>query len=468
MASTRITLGLLVVVASAGCKEDPSFRMRWTVDGETLADTTQCAERGMFDVIAFTFDEFGFLADSSRYPCFPGSFANPDAKVGGPTLPPGSYAIKLRGVSRNLVSWIDDVTLEQEIFDADLQGRDYLTDFDFVRCRVGVADPSCRPEDLSCDCKLVEVEEDTTVALDVFALGVPPQCADGIDNDVDGLVDGSDPACAGTFSSDSREDRNVAASEFDVRITLLDGNPAARCSGLGVATLQASMGGRVVAQTNDCDESLRFLAIVDDDLADGPAVDGMRPATVQVDALDSAGNPLTTPVMLPVSVPVDFGDFFTLQADFSADRFLEPIVAPARIRLAFSPYEDGPERSCEAPSGRGFLELTQMRVTLLDAHGGAISPPVVAGGTVLDGSDIACSAQQLTTGALTWGDYLVRLEGLSADGDVCFSNDASLGRVAPSDPVVVVADRVSSTGSCRDCDDDDDCETLSCIDGVCR
>ena len=351
---------------------------------------------------------------------------------------------------------------------AELEGRNYLTDPDFIRCRVGLDNPSCRPEDLSCDCKTLEVKEDSTVDLGVFALGVPPQCSDGIDNDVDGLVDGSDPACAGAFSSDSLESRNVAASEFDIRVSLLDGNPAAQCSGLGIAKLQASMNGQVVATTNVCTQSLRFLAIVDDTLADGPAVDGKRPATVQIDALDSSGNALTTPALLPVTVPVEFGDFFTLQADLSADSFLDPIVAPARIRVAFSPYEDGPARSCDAPTGRGFLDVTQMRLTLLDAHGGTITPPIVAGGTVLDGSDVACSATQLTTPALTWGDYLVRLEGLSADGDVCFSNDASLGRVAPADPVVIVAERVSSSGSCRDCDDDDDCETLTCVDGVCR
>lgn len=456
-------------VAASACKEDPSFRMRWDVAGETLEDPTQCAEHGMFDVVALTFDELGLLADSRRYPCFPGSFENPDATVAGPTLPPGEYAVQVRAVSRNLNRWVDDVTLAQEIFEADLAGRDYLTDFDFVTCRVGASAPSCRPEDLSCDCTTVQVREDTTVDLDILELGVPPECADGIDNDVDGLVDGSDPACAGEFSSDSTEGRNVAASEFDIRVSLLDGNPTAQCSGLGVATLQASMGGQVLAQTSDCEESLRFLAIVDDALADGPAVDGRRPATVQLDALDGSGTAIATPIEIPVLVPVAFGDFFTLQADFSADSFIDPIVAPARIRVAFSAYEDGPVRNCDAPPGRGFLEIAQMRVTLLDAHGGAIEPPIVAGGIALDGADIPCSAQQLTTGDLTWGDYLARLEGLSAEGDVCFSNAAALGRVAPADPVVVLADRVSSSGSCRDCDDDSDCGgTLSCTDGVCR
>ena len=92
MAKAYLLLGALAVSASA-CKEDPSFRMRWTIEGETLSDPTQCAQRGVFDVVALTFDELGFLADSSRYPCFPGSFENPEATVGGPTLPPGNAVV---------------------------------------------------------------------------------------------------------------------------------------------------------------------------------------------------------------------------------------------------------------------------------------------------------------------------------------------------------------------------------------
>ena len=108
MVRALTVFGLLAIAAIGGCKEDPSFRMRWDVAGETLSDTTQCAEHGMFDVVAFTFDELGFLADASRYPCFPGSFDNPDATVGGPTLPPGNYAVKLvfsDGHDSGIFSW---------------------------------------------------------------------------------------------------------------------------------------------------------------------------------------------------------------------------------------------------------------------------------------------------------------------------------------------------------------------------
>jgi hypothetical protein len=457
-----------VVLLGGGCKKDPSFRLRWDVAGEALTDTTQCSEPGVLHIVAHTFDEFGFLVDTHRYPCFPQSFDDPEATVAGPTLPAGEYAVEVRGVTRNFQPWIDDITLEQEIRTAEIAGKNYLTDFEFRTCLPFADEPRCRPEDISCDCTTVLVEDEVTARLETLDLGVPPQCEDGIDNDRDGLVDGNDPACAGTFSADSREDRNVASSEFDVRVTLLGDNPSAQCSGLGIATLRASIGDTAFAQTSDCGQSLRFLAIVDETLADGPAVDGKLPITVRVDALNAAGEPLAETVELPLSVPEEFGDFFVLQADFSADTFLEPIVAPARLRLAFRTYDGGPDRSCAAPSGAGFLELATMRVEVLDAHGGTISPPIAAGEFTLDGSDLACSAQQLTTAALTWGDYLVRVEGLSADGDVCFSNADNLGRAAPSDPVVIVADRVSSTGSCRDCDSDDDCETLSCTDGICR
>lgn len=463
---------LLVGIVGAGlcaCTEDPSFRMRWTLDGEELHMPVQCAEEGVLTVASLTFDAFGQLADVRRFPCFPQDFADPDARVTGPTLPEGPYAVQVVGTNRAFSLWTDDATLAQERISAQLAGTDYDTDPRFDTCTALADAPRCRPEALVCDCKHVDVREDSTIDLGTFELGPPPECADGIDNDRDGLVDGNDPACGELFSLDTVEGRSVAATEVDLRVSFLDRNPAVACTELGIARLEVRLGTEVLAETSSCDLGLRFSTVFDASDADGPPVDGLLPITLTVHALGSDGEPVAEPQPVAIQVPEELGGFFVLQADFPADTFFEPIVANARFIVVYESFEGAPSRLCAPKPTDGELVIDAVRIRVLDAHGRPLSPPLsLDDGTVLDGSERPCPGGVLDTEALEWGDYLVAVEALSADGEVCFSNVDAPARAAPEGTFGVVVPRVSAAGSCRDCDDDADCTTWSCVDGVCR
>lgn len=459
-------IGLLGLAA---CTEDPSFRMRWDLAGETLGESYQCSQVGVLTVASLTFDAFGQLVDVRRFPCFPGSFEDADGRVSGPTLPEGPYAVQVVGTNRAFAVWNDDATLLQEQIAAQLQGKDYATDPEFETCTALTGSPACRPEALVCDCKHVDVREDSTIDLGVFELGPPPQCSDGIDNDLDGLVDGNDPACGELFSLDTLEGRSVAASEFDIRVSFFGGNPAVGCGELGISQLEVRLGDEVLVQSTACDTNLRFSTVFDASDADGPPVDGRLPITLTVRALGSDGEPVAEDREIALEVPEELGGFFVLQADFPADTFFEPIVARARFVVAYEPFEGAQSRLCTPIPTEGQLVIDTVRITMLDAHGRPLDPPLALDdGTTLDGSARPCPGVVLTTDPLEWGDYLVGVEALSAAGDVCFSNLDAPALAAPTETFGVVVPRVSASGSCADCDEDADCSTFSCVDGVCR
>lgn len=466
MNNSRLSIAAALIFCVSACKDDPSFVMRWSLDGEVLEHSPQCSERGVLTIEAQTYDAFGVMVDMRRFPCFVGGFENPDRRVNGPTLPAGPYAVKLFGTNRALTPWIDDATLAQEQFAAQAQQTVYDEE---NQCLALAGEPRCRAEELVCDCLPVEVADEQTIDLADFAIGRPPQCNDGIDNDRDGLVDVNDPACVGGFGFDTLEGRSVSASEFDLRVSFLDHNPLVGCGELGISRLEVRLQDEPLVATTSCDLSLRFSAIIDESLADGPAVDGQLPVTLWVHALDAGGDAVAEPVPVSLTVPLDLGGFYVLQADFPGSSFAEPIMARSRFIVGYASFDGAPTRFCAPVATDGFLQIDRVRISWLNAHGGPLDPPLtLPDGTALDGSEQPCPAGVLTTPLLEWGDYLVGIEALSAEGDVCFSNLDAPSRAAPSETFGVVLPRVSATGSCRDCDTDADCSSWSCVEGVCQ
>jgi len=491
--SSTAFAALVAIGLGAACSEPPSYRLRWSVDEEVLSVPSQCSSVGVLDVRVRTIDAFGRTVDISNYPCFDHDFSNPDRTAPGPSLPPGDYAVEVRGLTRNGSIWTDDAALDGEILNAQANGNDYLVEQQFDLCRppLPIDAPgqdkasdvfTCRPESMVCDCTSVTVEEEKTPTLDSFDLTSPPECVDGLDNDGDGLVDALDTACRGNlFGLDVNEAADITQASFRVAVTFFSGNPDATCASLKASALVD----RVLIELgtkSDETEEYSFETLEDSACDDAPQVfsQTLTPGDykLRVTLLSASGEPLAAArESAALEVISGVGGSFNFTADFAADDFDEPITAPAVFVAGFYGSDDQNIRYCSPGVDNGFLTIDKVRLGVLDGHGAPISTVFLEGsgsgddyepGPPLDGVfEFDCRNQAFTTEPLAWGDYLVTIEALSAEGDVCFSNVDAPTAVPPSASISITPERVSSEGSCRDCDTDGDCGDLVCDAGQC-
>jgi hypothetical protein len=452
------SLAALLVLPTAACEEDPSFRLRWRIcdaedegcgddsDGAAplLSSASQCSSVGIGKVRVTTKDSLGLLADVRERACFLRGFKDDDALVDGPALPPGTYSIEVRGLRRSarldedghsLFGWEDE---EGPLVIHTVEDVDIL--------------------------------EDEIQKLDGFELLPPPQCDDGVDNDNDGATDLFDPACRSPGPSGLEQgDGTVTLTQFRLELSLLNRNPNARCAGLGIARFRV-----VLPDGSDVVDPITCPAgglgtgrpyFFSDVLPEGTS-------SLEVTAVDKDDVALTRPVNL--QLPSDTGEAGTLSfaVDFDDSLFDPPIVDKARFTLAFRPHPDAALRFCDPP-GVENLVIDEIGIRLLDAHGRPLDPPAtmatdspVGPGTTLDGTRFACPNREVWTEDLPWGGYLMEVEAFSPDGDVCFASDA-LTPLGPGENVLFELSRAYPVAqSCRDCNDDDDCEGI-CEDGVC-
>jgi hypothetical protein len=473
----RHTLLLLASATLLGCQEDPSFRLRWAIDPSLaqhqplkpqLASPADCSSVGVMDVEIITRDPFGIVVDRRKRPCFARAFGDPEATVGGPELPPGPYAVEVRGVRRDGVGWVEPLSpLDELELEAD---RGCVPELDVPS---GEQQPSCRLDSLVCDCAFVEVADGRSVRLDDFVLDAPPQCDDGVDNDLDGLVDAFDPACRlGRSRGElyAKEDTVVVPNaQILVRPSLLHDNPVVTCSGLGISRFVVTLDEGSTLAEPICADVLRQVFQASAMVEPGASY------VLQVVAVDFSRQPLTATKELRIDVPPGGGGRFTIDVDFGPEDFLAPIVASSRILPRFSPFEGaGYVRQCSpAPNvdAGGLLELTEVRMRLLGARGQPLSPAAKLSDEVtpLDGeTDLACSST-FQTEPLLWGEHLVELEALSPEGEVCFSNVGDPQLAAPGETALVVPRVFPLPDSCRDCTVDSDCRNPGvCDEGVCK
>jgi hypothetical protein len=446
-----------MTAAVVACAEPPSVRARWSLidrDGEALAATSplHCTSLGINTVRMRIFDELGFYIDDSFYACFANGFEDEDATVAGPALPPGRYAVEIRGVQRNNEPWMPGLE------DADLDG-----DPDEPLAECSVDDPACDPRDIACDCDVLEAREDRTVRLTAFELAAPDECIDGIDNDADGVLDAQDPSCIPGIVP-GVEGNPVSAVQFRVAVSLFGGNTAVDCAALGVTDLRArvcardgddpqapcpdegSLDTRLPCRTGDPS----FFELV---LAEGDYV-------LEMVAQGAADAPRTKVERFDVEVGEGAGAFVPVALDLGPADFDPQIVAPAGfgVRLA----DDG------VPGGRGCastgeVEMTELELELRDAHGGALAEPVLLAmnqtdarfeGLPLDGTPSPCPTAALTTVPQVWGGWSLRVVARNAAGTVCFSTDGTGPggadaplQLAPSSIAVVVPHVLDADGN---------------------
>ena len=145
----RIRAELLVVLALAGvtaCQEPPSYRLRWAIDGREMLDVAACSESGLLEVRVRAYTAPEVFTDERTYPCFSRAFVDPEGTVGGSALPPGRYAIELRGIDRTCDPW--DAEEVQSLEPGAPEPTGCSPDGDVVECR---------PNELVCDCQRLVV-----------------------------------------------------------------------------------------------------------------------------------------------------------------------------------------------------------------------------------------------------------------------------------------------------------------------
>lgn len=456
---------LLGVGLSAACQEPPSYRVRWSIEGRGAPTVVACAESGLFEVRARAFADGpdGFeLVDELPLPCAVERLAeDPDARVDGTTLPPGRYALQLRGYDRTGQPW-----------QAAADGTE--PDPDVTGCTDDAS--ACLPTELACSCTELVVSEGQTVDLPEQVIAAPPECMDGIDNDGDGVVDERDPSCQ-VDAGVAGEGIPVGLTELRLELTLLANNPNATCSSVPLHSLRVEL----------LDGSTSTVVLEQTCQVDRPYLLSLRVPegsyTFSVIGLDAAGEAVTQAKTFDASINATGGSILE-SIDFAPEDFLEPIVA----RMSISPQyvsalgldEGGAPAAargtCSASSTTGTLDLATLRMTMLDAHGGPLPEPVLLDGIPVDGSERDCAATFLTD-PVTFGGYLLQVDALSAEGEVCFSNAEQAEPMRPNETLGVYLPRVYGDDglvpeSCRECETTEDCDPdepgWACLDGVCQ
>lgn len=484
---------MVAVLALAGltaCQEPPSYRLRWAIEGREMLDTTACAESGLFQVRLRAWAGPDQLADERTYPCYSSALLDAEGTVDGSALPPGTYAIELRGVDRTGDPWDEAEVPSLEPDTTDHPG-----------CTPEADVIECRPNELVCDCQRLVVvpegsstdatdatvvEEGSTATLPELVLVPPQQCVDGIDNDRDGLVDVSDPSCNVDFG-DGTEAVPVGVTELRLELTLLDANPAVSCSSVPLRRVQVRYGEGDAAEVvleEPCSLDQPYLASLR--LPAGTAV-------FSAVGLDSGGATITVTKTFEAEIS-QFGGTVQEHLDFGPEDFLEPIVREIRVPPGYVSEVGRQSKvrySCNPPvlapademAGtpaitRGQLVIAGLRPQVLNGHGGALDvPATLDDGSVLDGENVIACSSSLVTAPLEWGSFTMEIEALSAEGEVCFSNvDAPPSLMAPGGVSPLFMSRVyepdgSVPASCHDCEVDADCglgDVLFCVKNVCQ
>lgn len=463
------SMAILALVGITACQEPPSVRLRWAIEGKEMIDAVACSESGLLQVRARAYDGSGASNDGfvgeRFFPCFPSELEDPEGMVDGPILPPGEYALELRGVDRMGNPWDEE---EDPTFGED-GGSESSS------CRPG--SDTCRDNELVCDClPLRVVEEADPVDLLDLVLVPPPECIDGIDNDHDGLVDGNDPACNVDFG-DGTEGVPVGITELRIDLTLLDGTPSAGCNSVPLSRIRIDYQG----------ESGSEQVFEDFCQLDRPYVISLRlpagPATFSVVGLDNDHQPVTVSKSVDTEI-APTGGTVNATINFGANDFLEPIVEEIRATLVFVSQlgsEAENRYSCEPPTVNGvprggLLLIDQLSVELLNGHGGPLDTPVTLDdGIELAGATTIDCRKELVTEDLVWGSYVMVVEAHSPEGEVCFSNAQDPFLASPGDvqPILqrVYRDDGTVPDSCHDCETDEDCnneEELQCVANVCQ
>lgn len=471
----RVTAGLAVALGFAllGCTAEPTTALRWRLadaEGEApaLTSVTQCSSVGVASVRVSTLVGgtdlcSAVLVDEREYACLPEAFALGDP-VDGPALEPGDYAILVQGLRRSGDPWpcgTDDEELDCALDPELVETPGYCVARALVEVSV---DDSSRIT--SVNGEPLAADEPLEVVLEA-----PPECDDGIDNDGDGKVDGTDVACL--LAPEGPESADASVTFFQPTVSFL-GTEGVKPVNVEVNFLDVELDGEPLAyiSRNQLDYSSweYELPLLFASLEEGEhefSITGVRRFGLGDET------PVTQPLTRVFSTTAGFPpDNF----DFASEDFLAPLVYPFALNLTLTLGPDSfSAYACELGGLAGpLLERMWIRVTdeadiPLDAATLGLNVAAVdeAGGWV----SFDCPATILRSAALDWGRYSIQVEG-RIGGETCFESGAAQPLLPqPTSAQALMLDRVldgaAPPPACQECINDDDCDAQLCSDGIC-
>jgi hypothetical protein len=507
-------LALGIACASLGaCSSEPSFTLEWRIatglsqlDSAILPQSiAECTALGLGGVRVET-TQGGIVMDSREFDCFA------DGEVAGPRLSAGEYRVEVTGLRRNGTAWECSVGSETIAVDScdGAAGCTCSNDLDCdegLNCayiegsnNVGSGDGDgdgdtaeapyirvCHP----CSARhtqTVEVIAEEQVALEATLLS-PPQCDDGIDNDLDGLTDLLDPACA--RDPEAQENADQSDTVVHLTTTFLNDNPNANCDlqasdsfPLDVVAFEAVIlkeGETVDSRVLSCERELAVYSLILDQGDYELELTGydLNPALDPDNA-----TAMTTTKSVNFTVSGDQGGFVGESFDFAGEDFLPPLAGPIAFSSVFEIGggidNTGINRGCEPVGNADSSPLTveSLAITVLDANGDPVDPATLGYAVpLLSQSDAetavidcpAAGSQSVTTMSLDWGAYQVEVEGRIAQ-TACFADTLfPLPNAQLSQPISrVLVDGLPPAG-CEDCQDASDCPGSfnNCVGGIC-
>lgn len=450
--------GAALVVALAlvsACTENSSFFVRWQLGRsedsvEILRSVDQCTELGISRIRVTTRDAAATIVDERDFSCFPAGFEDTDAVAPGPAVGAGTYTVTLTAISRLGVPFTADDA------GGSSSGGGGGSDTGATTTSGSGSDPADEKV-IAFDAKEIVIAEtgQGTRVTDFRIVGVA-ECDDGIDNDLDGYTDLSDPSCRGSRVADEQSD--IATAQITIRPHLLGDNPNATCSGLGLRSIDLELAGPTpLAQRITCTTTSQTFS---DDLAPGDYT--LSITGVGFDDATRAVIPLDPKVAAFNLAPSGFRSV-DVDADFSIPTFLAPIDAGFSFSIEYQAADDAlPLTSC-SPVADGLV-LDQVRITIVDQDGAPVpsaavladpDPPIL-----LDGATLPCTdlLKVRSVAPLVWddtpGNYSalgVVVEAFPAGSNTpCYGNADAPTPAAPNASFSIRVPRLSAAGACAD------------------
>jgi hypothetical protein len=438
---------VMALALMSGCDEPPSYLVRWTLveqadlehpDPPPLTSVKQCAEVGVSKVRVTTNTPGGTEVDVREFACFPGAFERGDA-VEVPALPAGEYVVKVEGLRRTGETW----------------------DCAESETCVAFAESS------------VTIAEGSQPTVEVVLLE-PPQCDDGIDNDLDGRVDSKDPACI--LDATDLEAADFGVALFQTSVTFL-GSSVVTPPRVSVDKLRLEVDGELLRELSASEldtTSWPFrLPLIGGSYDPGEYV-------FTIVATDQDGNPRTMPLTAPLVVSEDEAGFVVGQFDFTGDLFLEPIVEELSVNINLSLDPAGKHISTCTLGGFPLKTIESMWFRVTDENDQPLAvadlglndfmPVDQPGGWI----SLQCPTKSVLSMPLVWGSYKLEVEARIGDA-VCFTNEgtpdlAPLGQSGAQDfylSRVVDGNGVPPVG-CEECVTNNNCSGQICENGICK
>ncbi len=412
--SRPAALALLLLV---GCAEDPSFQLAWRISDDpaalddpssapALVSVKQCSDVGIAKVRVTVLTPEGAEVDAFEYGCFQRPFAKGEP-IDGPTLEPGEYRLKFEGLRRTGDIWVTAMPEGPAACEIPEPATD--TDEYYRVCNEGSV--VVREGDLP----LVE-----------FALLAPPQCDDGIDNDLDGQVDDKDLACQLDAAANEVDEQGLTL--FELSVGFLQSS-VIEPSNVGVDELRFSLDGEPWTPSGWPNGALAELdethwpfplTVIRASLEPGEH-------TLSVEAYGD-GVPLTEPLSETFLVDADDGASVVREFQFGAEQFLSPVMASFATTIQMVPYVGAPAVTCDPP---GQQEIDRLRVRVLDGQGTPVADDVLALSTFPTGTlvkeleadgwiSFACPSTAVDSAPLIWTDlgYTLEVEAQTLVDDV--------------------------------------------------